>query len=178
MHTHLYRRGRAGLPLALLALVFGGLGSGCQSARGSYSFQPIASTTVAAATVAAPQPQPQPQPQNIATAAAPEALAAAVAPRPRGTRPVLAPTRPGRQLAAAAPHYLAATTRQHPWRLRHRPQGTAEVGLGTTVLGVLGLVALPIALIGLLLSGGGLVWGIVAGAAALAVLVAYLDPFG
>ena len=54
----------------------------------------------------------------------------------------------------------------------------AEAGLGTTVLGVLGLVVLPIALIGLLLSGGGLVWGIVAGLAALAVLVAYLDPFG
>ena len=172
MHTHLYRRSRAGLPFALLALVFGGLGSGCQSTRGGYSFQPIASTTVAATTVAALQPQ------NIATAAAPEALAATVAPRPYGTRPVMAPTRPGRQLATATPHYLAATTRQHPWRLRHRPQGTAEVGLGTTVLGVLGLVALPIALIGLLLSGGGLVWGIVAGAAALAVLVAYLDPFG
>ena len=62
--------------------------------------------------------------------------------------------------------------------LRQRPQAPAEVGLGTTVLGVLGLVALPIALLGLLLSGGGLVWGIVAGAAALAVLVAKLDPFG
>ena len=60
----------------------------------------------------------------------------------------------------------------------HRPHATAEVGLGTTVLGVLGLVLLPIALIGLLLSGGGLVWGLVAGLAALAVLVAYLDPFG
>ena len=59
-----------------------------------------------------------------------------------------------------------------------RPRATAEVGLGTTVLGVLGLVVLPIALLGLLLSGGGLVWGIVAGAAALAVLVAYIDPFG
>jgi hypothetical protein len=52
------------------------------------------------------------------------------------------------------------------------------VGLGTTVLGVLGLVLLPIVLIGLLLSGGGLVWAILAGAAALAVLVAYIDPFG
>ena len=59
-----------------------------------------------------------------------------------------------------------------------RPRATAESGLGTTVLGVLGLVLLPIALLGLLLSGGGLVWGIIAGLAALAVLVAYLDPFG
>ena len=44
------------------------------------------------------------------------------------------------------------------------------------MLGVLGLVVLPIALLGLALSGGGLVWAIVAGAAAVAVLVAYLDP--
>ena len=66
----------------------------------------------------------------------------------------------------------------HRRALLHRPHATAEVGLGTTVLGVLGLIVLPIALIGLLLSGGGLVWGIVAGLAALAVLVAYLDPFG
>ena len=66
----------------------------------------------------------------------------------------------------------------HQRALLHRPHATAEVGLGTTVLGVLGLIVLPIALIGLLLSGGGLVWGIVAGLAALAVLVAYLDPFG
>ena len=59
-----------------------------------------------------------------------------------------------------------------------RAQAPAEVGLGTTVLGVLGLVMLPIALIGLILSGGGLVWAIVAAAAAVAVLVAYLDPVG
>jgi hypothetical protein len=67
--------------------------------------------------------------------------------------------------------------RQHHAFLR-RPRATAEAGLGTTVFGILGIIALPIALLGLLLSGGGLVWGIVAGAAALAILVAYLDPFG
>lgn len=66
----------------------------------------------------------------------------------------------------------------HKRGLFSRPQATAEVGLGTTVFGVLGLVTLPIALLGLALSGGGLVWAIVAGAAALAVLVAYIDPFG
>jgi hypothetical protein len=65
---------------------------------------------------------------------------------------------------------------RRPWLAR--PQATAEAGLGTTVLGVLGLVLLPVALLGLLLSGGGLVWGILAGLAALAVLVAYIDPFG
>jgi hypothetical protein len=70
---------------------------------------------------------------------------------------------------------LVAKHQRGLWR---RPHATAEVGLGTTVLGVLGLVLLPIALVGLLLSGGGLVWGILAGLAALAVLVAYIDPFG
>ena len=84
------------------------------------------------------------------------------------------------------PAAIAATTvvgaaaptpeRRRTW-LR-RPHATAEMGLGTTVLGVLGLIALPIALVGLLLSGGGLVWALVAGLAAVAVLVAYLDPFG
>ena len=73
---------------------------------------------------------------------------------------------------------MARPAALHQRPLLHRSHSTAEVGLGTTVLGVLGLVVLPIALLGLLLSGGGLVWGIVAGAAALAVLVAYLDPFG
>ena len=72
------------------------------------------------------------------------------------------------------------TARPRPLRrsLLHRAQAPAEAGLGTTVFGILGLVTLPIALLGLLLSGGGLVWGIVAGAAALAILVAWLDPFG
>jgi len=72
-----------------------------------------------------------------------------------------------------------ATSKAVPHRraLLQRPQATTEAGLGTTVLGVLGLIMLPIALVVLLL-GGGLVWGIVAGLAALAVLVAYLDPFG
>ena len=80
--------------------------------------------------------------------------------------------------ATAAQPFISHPAARHRRALLRRPHATAEAGLGTTVLGVLGLVVLPIALIGLLLSGGGLVWGIVAGAAALAVLVAYLDPFG
>ncbi|MFD2721049.1 hypothetical protein ACFST9_20180 [Hymenobacter monticola] len=62
--------------------------------------------------------------------------------------------------------------------LLQRPHATAEAGLGTTVLGVLGLIMLPIAALGLILSGGALGWIIVGGLAALAVLVAYIDPFG
>ncbi|MBJ6108489.1 hypothetical protein JAO73_05675 [Hymenobacter sp. BT523] len=86
-------------------------------------------------------------------------------------------------MAKAAPLTLATaeitpapTGRRHVWLAR--PRATAEAGLGTTVLGVLGLVVLPIALVGLLLSGAGLVWGVLAGLAAIAVLVAYIDPFG
>ncbi|RIY12972.1 hypothetical protein D0T11_04385 [Hymenobacter rubripertinctus] len=55
-------------------------------------------------------------------------------------------------------------------------QAAQEVGLGTTVLGVLGLVVGPVALLGLLIWGGP-VWATLAALAALAVLVAYLDPF-
>ncbi len=90
----------------------------------------------------------------------------------------LAPAFLERHFATAGPQRVTTTPKQPRWHLRHRPQGIAEAGLGTTVFGILGLVTLPIALLGLLLSGGGLVWGIVAGAAALAILVAYLDPFG
>ena len=81
--------------------------------------------------------------------------------------------------APAVPAEVAHTKPvMHRRALLHRPHATAEAGLGTTVLGVLGLVVLPIALIGLILSGGGLVWASVAAAAAVAVLVAYLDPVG
>ncbi|GAB3230694.1 hypothetical protein GCM10027346_16550 [Hymenobacter seoulensis] len=48
--------------------------------------------------------------------------------------------------------------------------------MGTTVLGVLGLVVLPVSLIGLLIWGGP-VWAVLAGLSAIAILVAYLDPF-
>ncbi|TYZ11375.1 hypothetical protein FY528_06660 [Hymenobacter lutimineralis] len=57
-----------------------------------------------------------------------------------------------------------------------KPTQAEEVGLGTTVLGVLGLVVFPLSLIGLLIWGGP-VWAVLAGLAALAVLIAWLDPF-
>ncbi|UOQ98768.1 solute carrier organic anion transporter [Hymenobacter sp. 5317J-9] len=69
-----------------------------------------------------------------------------------------------------------ASLRRNVWLAR--PHATAEAGLGTTVLGVLGLIMLPVAALGLILSGGALGWIIVGGLAALAVLVAYIDPFG
>ncbi|RSK48033.1 hypothetical protein [Hymenobacter rigui] len=87
-----------------------------------------------------------------------------------------------RQTVAKVQGHLAATaaTGRKPEAQQMRrvagPQRPAEVGLGTTVLGVLGLVVLPISLLGLLIWGGP-VWAVLAGLAALAVLIAYLDPF-
>ncbi len=105
------------------------------------------------------------------------------APQVAAAREVRQETRkkPARQLRrwagrarAASVAYAAAHPRQHTHP--GGAQATAEAGLGTTVLGVLGLVVGPIALLGLLIWGGP-VWGILAGLAALAVLVAYIDPF-
>ncbi|UOQ66275.1 hypothetical protein [Hymenobacter volaticus] len=62
---------------------------------------------------------------------------------------------------------------QHKAEVSRKP---TEVGLGTTVFGILGFLAVPIGLIGLAL-GGGLVWGIIAAAGALAILIAWIDPF-
>ncbi len=150
--------------------------AGCQSSRSGFSFRP-APRAVALENSVAPA---GPAATEIApTAATPFAKSST-------NQPVAAQSkiqashlthRLARGLAAWQPAPLARL----PPAARHRqpkPQAPAEVGLGTTVLGVLGLVVLPIALLGLLLSGGGLVWGVVAGLAALAVLVAKLDPFG
>ena len=63
-------------------------------------------------------------------------------------------------------------------RLLRRAHAPAEAGLGLTVLGLLAMVVLVVALIGLAISGGGLGWIITAGVAALVILLAYLDPGG
>jgi hypothetical protein len=114
-------------------------------------------------------------------------LAPNVAPAPT-IRPTRRPPARAATLAklVSSPHISAATQR-HPARASASavkaaakklaaPRHGAEVGLGTTVLGVLGLVVLPISLVGLLI-GGGPVWAVLAVLAALAVLIAYLDPF-
>ena len=163
--------------LLALLVIFAGLASGCQSSRPSFSFQPAPGRMRAVPETITP-------PDSLTTRAtlAPVAsvmLAGSRAPRQARTQVRAVPM-------VETPTAIASTdksTAKRPMATRRRalltrPHATAEVGLGTTVLGVLGLVVLPIALIGLLLSGGGLIWGIVAGAAALAVLVAYLDPFG
>ncbi|MBD2767160.1 hypothetical protein IC235_04530 [Hymenobacter sp. BT664] len=176
MHFAFYTRW---LWLGLLAVAFVGSMSGCQSTRPSFSFQPAPRRAAPAVDTGAVRIE------RAQVASVPVAEpAVAVAPRSTFLRPRVRVRRP-----VSAPQVLvtdasvvsspvvrpASTPRRRLWA---RPQAPAEVGLGTTVLGVLGLVTLPIALVGLALSGGGLVWGIIAGAAALAVLVAYIDPFG
>ena len=164
--------------LLALLVVTGGLASGCQSSRPSFSFQAMPGRARAAA-VAMPAAVPDSAAAVVASVARLPVAHADIQPPKRvrqRTRPAVASAVP-RALAGIAPGQ-AEIPRPRLRPYLHRPHATAEVGLGTTVLGVLGLVVLPIALLGLLLSGGGLVWGIVAGVAALAVLVAYLDPFG
>lgn len=161
----------AGLITSALSL------ASCQSTRPAYLFQP--SATGAAATVVPVRAPVPPVPQAPATIPARREVTAAhlgqsesLAPARQSVRarlavlrqPVVVWQRTVRPAAQAA-------------RKVARPRHSKEVGLGTTVLGVLGLIVLPIALLGLLIWGGP-VWVILAGLAAVAVLVAYLDPFG
>lgn len=128
--------------------------------------------------LAAPAP---PTPTLPSTTPIPAAKpSAAVAPlRPRAKahtpKPAAVATTP-KAIRKPLPQQLAQTVQRLAPRPAAVPSNTTEVGLGTTVLGVLGLIVAPIALIGLLIWGG-LAWSILLGLAALAVLIAYLDPF-
>ena len=171
-------------PFRLLELlvVSAGLASGCQSSRPSFSFQPTPGRgrTVKADGAIGSAPELSALPMAV-TPTKPAAQPAISTPRAQKQRHALPPPEPvvaSTATVTIAPLPITRPAAPHRRPLLRRSHGPAEAGLGTTVLGVLGLVVLPIALLGLLLSGGGLVWGIVAGAAALAVLVAYIDPFG
>ncbi|SNC76849.1 hypothetical protein SAMN06265337_3593 [Hymenobacter gelipurpurascens] len=164
----------AGLITSALAL------ASCQSTRPAYLFQP--SATGAAATVVPVRSSAPPEPQAPATIPARQEVTAAhlgqsepLAPARQSVRARLTHREVLRQPVVA----WQRTVRPAAQAARNvtRPRHSKEVGLGTTVLGVLGLIVLPIALLGLLIWGGP-VWAILAGLAAVAVLVAYLDPFG
>ncbi|MBD2713455.1 hypothetical protein KBK19_00235 [Microvirga sp. STR05] len=163
----------------LNALLILSVVASCSGSRLAYQFQP-------AATVAAKRPV-------FATDSAAAPVAAA-APAPVSAARISTPSlhlhrqegkrKPQQAVAqlvqqTKAPHkqLLAKPTRQREATKASSSQRPSEVGLGTTVLGVLGLLVLPIALLGLLIWGGP-VWAVLAGLAALAVLIAYLDPFG
>ncbi|NVO84957.1 hypothetical protein [Hymenobacter terrestris] len=154
----------------------------CRSAQSAYQFRPGPAVAHAPRPTAATQLPPAETPASVAVASNTTAA------RPATTRMVRRPVDRRNKLIAS---YLSK--KMPPMgRLAHmaalRPvrrsvgatdgaQAVAEVGLGTTVLGVLGLIVGPISLIGLLIWGGP-VWAVLLGLSALAVLVAYLDPFG
>lgn len=150
--------------------------AGCGSSRTAFQFRPASSVVAyqpgvapdsgAAASVPTVAPAATPPPARVSRA---HRLARAAQVSQRLTKQPLA------LVAAQAhkPQRVASPSRQ---RKAFLPQQPREVGLGTTVLGVLGLVVLPISLLGLLIWGGP-VWAVLAGLSALAILVAYLDPF-
>lgn len=164
------------LSLAVMVLL---LAAGCHSSRVAYQFRPA--TSPAAASIVIPDSVTVPALATRIIAAPAAIVSAPVKP----ARPELRPARqmrPLRRVVAQAlvQQHAKPTTRYsaaQSARQVARPHQTTEVGLGTTVFGVLGLIVLPISLIGLLIWGGP-VWAILAGLAALAILIAYLDPFG
>lgn len=174
-------------------VVVGSLASGCQSSRPGFSFQPIRLRTVAPM-----PPEARARPAEAPTAAVPNAAAlapAAVTARVLPTRPAAEVPfaqvstqpkhAPAQLLGAAATQTTAAaapasTQAAASFRraLLHRAHAPARQGLGLTVLGLLGMVVLVVALVGLAISGGGVGWLITAAVAAGVVLLAYLDPGG
>ncbi|WP_185816821.1 hypothetical protein [Hymenobacter metallilatus] len=158
------------LPVVTIGL----LAASCRSSQSAYQFRPatditprhLVATDSAARLggVAVEKPMPA-QVKRRASGKANHTSRRLVRPLRRavalvGTKGVVGPGKPAAQAV----------------RRTAGPRQPTEVGLGTTVLGVLGLVVLPVSLLGLLIWGGP-VWAILAGLAALAVLVAYLDPF-
>jgi hypothetical protein len=139
--------------------------AGCSSSRSAYQFR--AAPGVAAQAAATPGVSvPPPLSKAVEATSGPPRLFHLAAQRP---------------VAQSAAAHRAATkprlvSRSIAQQQAFAPQHPTEVGLGTTVLGVLGLVVLPLSLLGLLIWGGP-VWAVLAGLAALAVLVAYIDPF-
>lgn len=148
----------------------------CSSTQPAYLFRPAASSPVAAPDLVATEAV-----TTGAPVAAIEPLPAALTRRPHRAKPRqqrqalrLAVVQRLVRAQASPPLYRPATqAMRQQARVARKP---AEVGLGTTVFGILGFLAVPIGLIGLAL-GGGLVWGLIAAAGALAILIAWLDPF-
>ncbi|QNE41356.1 hypothetical protein F1C16_18235 [Hymenobacter sp. NBH84] len=161
----------------LVGFVLLTLAVGCQSARPTPTAYQVRLTEPAVAL--APTP-PTLTPTAETPSATAEPLPIDTSPKSRAKARASHPTTQPKALTTATkrlPQRLARavgrTAVKHPAGV-HR--NTTEVGLGTTVLGVLGLIVAPIALIGLLIWGG-LVWAILLGLAALAVLIAYIDPY-
>ncbi|NVO33373.1 hypothetical protein [Hymenobacter lapidiphilus] len=154
----------------------------CRSAQSAYQFRPGPAVAHAPRPTAAIQPPPAETPASVAIEASAAAAWPAAARRVR--QPVSRRTQVlSKILVKQLPpvgrltHVAALRPVRRSVGATDGAQAVTEVGLGTTVLGVLGLIVGPISLIGLLIWGGP-VWAVLLGLSALAVLVAYLDPFG
>lgn len=173
MNTHTNRRGRVGL--GLLALLFSGLGTGCQTAKEAYSFQPMPHPVAAAPP--AVRDRAQPASEAVPTTVVAQAAAGRVAAAPPKRRHFLQLRRHAPPGAAVFTSSGAVATLRHRARQlrRQSPQAPTEQGLGLAASGILGMLAVVVGLIGVAV-GGGLAWAIIAGLGALAVLLAYLIP--
>ena len=153
-----------------------GLAAGCRSTQSVYRVTPAPGTSTAQAVPDAPA---TPEPNALPTPAKPlnrsYRTTAAANQRPAASKatPLLARTI---ETVKSSPTLVRAAKRVVR-RAPLAPHNTAEVGLGTTFLGILGILAIPIGLIGLLLSGGGLAWAIVAIVGGLLLLNAIYEPF-
>lgn len=169
----------------LSALLVLGATASCSSSQSAFQFRPAPSGLGQQSVAAAPaQPEVAMLPVSTPAAAQPSVQTQKHRPHTLPKARVRRLARPVAALARLTPATSAtqsATKRQVSTLAKVRwafaPQRPAEVGLGTTVLGVLGLIVLPLSLLGLLIWGGP-VWLVLAGLSALAVLIAYLDPFG
>ena len=167
-----------------MGLLVLGLAAGCRSTQTVYRVTPAVGVAVATPAVpAAGERGTAPAPTIGEPSSAP---AAPVTAQSLGSRPhrAVAPRRLRAAATAPAPAIAGAVRalKSNPRLLRAvrraaAPPNTAESGLGTTFLGILGILAIPVGLIGLLLSGGALAWGIVAVVGGLLLLNAIFEPF-
>ncbi|WP_460622580.1 hypothetical protein [Hymenobacter tenuis] len=174
--TPAVRRFRLSVVLAVLLGLL--VAQGCRSTQSAYRFQP-------SAPVVAARPVPSGPVATAPASVTDSDKAAALFPRPQQQPKRRQLRQEARRALTQAPATVVALAKRSLQPSHHNtqalqraagPKRTTEVGLGTTVLGVLGLVVLPVSLIGLLIWGGP-VWAVLAGLSAIAILVAYLDPF-
>ena len=159
--------------------------AGCQSPRTAYRFQPATRAAAPQEKTSAPAPLAVLAKELPPATQLPATTAPQPKPRPAGRHQVRAHWRQAKALAnqlrpaadvVARPATAPLLKRQSA---RHRgalpAAGIAENGLGTMFLGILGIVALLVGLIGLLLGGGGF-FGLLAAGGAVALLVSIVVP--
>lgn len=169
----------------LLFLILALVSAGCQSGRPAFQFQPPARMMRITSPSAADQkPLVEGRPE-LAADMLPAAKAAASAPiisakaAPRAARPRLRNLRTSFASGQITTVRVARRVRNLA-RLAGRPHrpalAPAENGLGSTFIGILGIVALLVGLIGLIFAGWGF-FGWLAVAGAVALFISILAPY-